>query len=58
MKEEKESSKEKHIVCHNPCKVCNETGALENGESCTVCGGTGCIDNKQCSPAGGLGCKI
>jgi len=58
MNQEKKSAKETHKTCNNPCEVCNKTGLLENGEACTVCGGTGCTDNKQCSPAGGLGCKI
>ncbi len=58
MEEEKKTVEEVHPVCHNPCGVCNKTGVLENGEACTVCGGTGCTDNKQCAPAGGLGCKI
>jgi len=58
MNDEKTSAKDAHETCHNPCEVCNRTGLLENGESCSVCGGTGCTDDKQCSPAGGLGCKI
>jgi len=58
MTDEQKATDEKHNLCHNPCEVCKESGLLENGEACSVCGGTGCIDNKRCSPAGGLGCKI
>jgi len=56
MKNEKLNSDSEHI-CHNPCLECKKTGILENGETCTVCGGSGCIDNKVCSLAGGLGCE-
>ena len=57
MKTPKEVAADQHTVCHNPCSTCNKTGLLENGEPCTVCGGSGCQDHKSCSPAGGLGCN-
>ncbi len=57
MKEDAKPTNDKQ-VCNNPCKICDRKGVLENGETCSVCGGTGCTDQKSCSPAGGLGCKI
>lgn len=57
MKEDTKPTNDKQ-VCNNPCKICDRKGVLENGETCSVCGGTGCTDQKSCSPAGGLGCKI
>jgi len=45
-----------HDICHNPCQECQGKGSLGNGEVCPTCAGTGCKDEKFCSPAGGLGC--
>jgi len=55
MKKDKLTSNQKH-VCYKPCESCKKTGLLENGETCLVCGGSGCTDRKVCSHAGGLGC--
>lgn len=56
MKQNKLIPDKKH-VCHNPCEACTKTGTLENGETCAVCGGSGCTDQKVCALSGGLGCK-
>jgi len=53
-----DSVKDEHTLCHSPCQDCNSTGFLENKEVCPSCGGTGCKDEKSCSPAGGLNCEI
>ncbi len=58
MSEEKtDTTKESHMVCHSPCKDCEHKGYLANKEICPSCGGTGCLDKKSCSPAGGLVCE-